>query len=186
MLGFAAMYLLSILIVTDEAKKQGELPKDAEFIIRMEWQPHHDSDIDLWIRDPNKNIVGFQSKQTNNIYLERDNMGIDSNLSTKTHINEEIISIRTTEPGWYDINIHWYSQRLNQEMPSVKVEILKLRPSMQTIFSKIYIMRQPGEEYTMIRFKLDDKNDVVDKDESQIKFVIKKIASNPTSTQGRR
>ena len=184
MLGFAAMFLLSLLILTDQANKDADIKKDAEFIVKIEWQPQSDHDVDLWIKDPKKKIIGFRNKETTFIFLERDNLGTDSDRDNPNHINEEILTIRKTEKGWYDINIHWYEKRNYEANPIVTIEVIKIQPKVKTIYKGSYELKAKGEEHTMFRFHTNDDAALLETDStSQIKFVVKHIIDSATPNQ---
>lgn len=179
-LGFAAMFLLSLQMLSPVLKDNKEsLQKDAVYIIRIEWQHDSEQDVDLWVQyDDSEEICSFRNKQTQSMNLERDNLGTDSNRKDPGHITEEITSIREPHAGWYTVNLHYYSIRGQGDNPIVNWSLIRIKPSMQTVATGTTTLDTLGQEITILRFALDDKNNIVDKDiTSQVKFIYK-VAPN--------
>lgn len=175
MLGAFAMFLLSLMLISVPQKNNQDDQKNIDFIVRIEWQSHSSDDIDLWAKDPQGHIVGFRNKQTDDMYLERDDLGTDPDRMKPGHVNEEILTIRSAHPGTYTFNIHWYEKRVNNELPIVKWSISRMRPTMKTEKTGTVTMHQEGEEDTLIRITLDENNNIVDSDNIQDAFVVRKI-----------
>lgn len=176
MLGFAAMFLLSLTMLSPIFKDSKEsVKRDAYYIIRIEWQHDSQQDVDLWVQfDNTEEICSFRNKQTQSMNLDRDNLGSDVNRTEPDHITEEIISIREPQEGWYTVNLHYYSRRGHTPEPIVKWSLIKIKPDIQTIASGTTVMELVGQELTVLRFELNDKNDIIDKDlSSQVKFIYK-------------
>lgn len=177
MLGFAAMFLLSMAMISANKKSEDQsLKKDVEYFIRIEWQGNHDSDVDMWLQDPTGDVIGYKDKQRNHMYLERDNLGNDITLKDPGHVNEEIISILKGHAGWYTMNLHWFERRSDQENPIVQWSIIKMKPSMQTISSGTVNLKFKGQEVTAVRFKLakDGQLDQIDTIVQNM-FILKKL-----------
>lgn len=179
MLGFAAMFLLSLQMMSPILKNIKEsIPKEAEYVLRIEWQGDSDHDVDLWIQhDLTEEISGFTRISTATMHLERDNTGNDSNRKEPGHINEELISIRQTQAGWYTVNLHWYADRTSTEAPIVKWSLMKMKPSMQTVASGTARLTKRGQELTILRFMLDANGKLIKQDiNSQVSVITKSQA----------
>lgn len=179
MLGFSAMFLLSLAMITVEKSQTDTVKKQAEYFVRIEWQGNHDSDVDMWIQDPRGDIIGYKDKEHLNMYLERDNLGKDPNLKEAGHINEEIISILKVMPGWYTMNLHWFERRSDRSNPEVKWTIVKMKPSMQTVASGTVTLKQYGQEVTAVRFNINADSQLTQINTSvQNMFVLKNLGRN--------
>ena len=67
-------YSLTTLIVLQLLKKSN-VDIVAEYIIKITWPTDSPDDIDLWMRDPLGNFVGFKSKDVGLMSLNRDDLG---------------------------------------------------------------------------------------------------------------
>ena len=177
MLGFAAMFLLSLAMITTAQKTENEsLKRDVEYFIRIEWQGNSDNDVDMWLQDPTGDMIGYKDKQRNHMYLERDNLGNDANLNNPGHINEEVISLLKPFAGWYTVNLHWFERRSDSRNPEVSWSIIKMKPTMQTIASGTATLKYKGQEQTIVRFKMNKQGDIEQTDTKvQNMFILKKI-----------
>ena len=180
MLGFAAMFLLSLAMISSSKVSQDEsLKRDVEYFIRIEWQGDSDNDVDMWLQDPVGDMIGYRDKQRHNMYLERDNLGNDANLSTPGHINEEIVSILKITPGWYTMNLHWFERRRDSRTPEVKWSIIKIKPTMQTISTGTTSIKFKGQEITAFRMKIAKDGNIEQIDTIvQNMFILKKLGRN--------
>ena len=179
MLGSLAMFLLSLQMMAPTVKKVTEdVPRSAEFVIRIEWAGNSDHDVDVWAKNSTGEICGFLTKEPPTMHLERDNRGIDSDRLEPKHINEEIISIQKGVPGWYVVNLHWYTARTDPKNPEVKWSLIKMKPSMQTVISGTVILDKKGQEKTAVRFLINEKNEVISTDTIiQTPYVVKGAAA---------
>ena len=176
MLGFAAMFLLSLSMITVSKNEHESLKRDVEYFIRIEWQGNHDSDIDMWVQDPTGDIIGYKDKQRNHMYLERDNLGNDATLKNPGHINEEVVSILKGYTGWYTVNLHWFERRRDNDNPVVQWSLIKMKPSMQTVASGTTHLKVKGQELTAFRFKLSNDGQIDQVDTLvQNMFILKKL-----------
>lgn len=180
MLGFAAMFLLSLAMITAAQKKEDQsLKRDVEYFIRIEWQGDSDNDVDMWLQDPTGDMIGYKDKQRNHMYLERDNLGNDANLKVPGHINEEVISLLKAVPGWYTLNLHWFERRTDNRNPEISYSIIKMKPTMQTIANGTAALKYKGQELTVLRFRMN-KNGDIDQTDTLVQnmFILKKLGRN--------
>ena len=176
MLGFAAMFLLTLAMISTNKQQQDSIKKDVEYVLRIEWQGNSDHDIDMWVQDPTGDMIGFRDKQRNHMFIERDNTGTDVNLKDPAHINEEIVSVLKALPGWYTINLQFFQKRNYPELPNVRWSIIKMKPTIQTFASGTMVMTQQGQEKTIFRMRIDKDGNIEKVDTSvQNLFVLKSL-----------
>ena len=48
----------------------------AEYIITVDWDDSLEDDVDLWVRDPNGEIVSYLQKDAGWLHLDRDDRGV--------------------------------------------------------------------------------------------------------------
>jgi hypothetical protein len=173
LVGFVFLFILAFILINPIAKKS-DVEIVAEFIVKINWPTDSPSDIDLWMRDPLGNYVGFKSKDVGLMSLSRDDLGTandtvyDPNGKQITVFrNEEMVTIRGIVPGEYIVNVHYYGQKVAVErlgeknytpMP-VQVQIEKINPY-NVVFADTVELQRKGHEVTVIRFTVDEKGNV--------------------------
>lgn len=173
--GLAMLFIIAFLMINPITKK-GDIIYNAEFVITMSWPEESRDDIDLYVMDPEKNIVYFRQKDKGLINLDRDDLGksndivITQNGTFENKLNEEHVTIRGIVPGEYIVNTHWFSKaKLGDDVgekyvPSEKVEVTvkveKLNPY-RLVYTGREILSKPGEEKTFLRFYVDNNGNVV-------------------------
>lgn len=156
--------ILFVMINPAEKKTDGVKPK-IEYLVTMSWPKELDYDVDIWIRDPDGNILYYDKKEVGFLNLERDDLGSKNNtvqLGDRTItvvINEELVSMRGFKPGEYVINAHLYSAGSSpNERPvppfKVKLVIQKMNPSVTTVYQGMAEIDAVRQEVHLMRFNL--------------------------------
>ena len=127
------------------------------------------------MQDPLKNIAGFPNKEAGWLHLDRDDLGQSNDMirmyDGETKImeqNREIMTVRGIVAGEYIVNTHFYSAKASQVTDPiiVNITVLKINP-----YGEVYIgqtnLQKPGDEKTMIRFKVNKDGYVVSKNRLQ-------------------
>ena len=180
------LFILSTLLINPAKKVVNEgIRKDAEYVIELNWNPDVDCDVDLWMRDPDKNIVSFLRKDIALMHLERDDLGslndtyINNNSTFKSMHNNEVVTIRGIIPGEYTVNIHLYACRVNKislpvgaaiEIPTI-VKVTKLNPNLTVMVEKETTFSHVWQEITIVNMKINSNGYIEDKDESPVRLV---------------
>lgn len=180
------LFILSTLLINPAKKVVNEgIRKDAEYVVELYWNPDVDCDVDLWMRDPDKNIASFMVKDVALMHLERDDLGarndtyVNSSSTFKSKHNGEAITIRGIIPGEYTINIHLYACRVNNKslpvgaaisIPTI-VKVTKLNPYLTVVLEKETSFSHVWQEITIANIKIGSTGYVEDKDESPVKLV---------------
>ncbi len=196
LVGITMLFLLAFILIRPIVQDK-EIESKAEFIVTMSWPDHHNSDVDLWVRDPLGGVVGFTSKEVNFTTLERDDIGSnrDQHMDNRGNlvynpVNYEIITVRGLLPGEWAVNIHYYASRAipeghisghvtppysdSSKIPvEVVVKVVKLNPVYKVISEKTIILTNQGEERTMARFILDDEGEFARFIDAPVWFVIR-------------
>ena len=63
LVGFVFLFVMAFILINPIAKKS-DVEVVAEFIVKIQWPTDSPDDIDLWMRDPLGNYVGFKSPTT--------------------------------------------------------------------------------------------------------------------------
>lgn len=127
LLGVTLMFFLA-LILMNPITEDKNVELKAEFIITMEWPENINSDIDLWVLDPNNQATGYPSKEHGPTVLERDDLGNNTDAwrhdSTgkvyRIEENKEIITVRAVFPGEWVVNVFYYQAKrpINSKPPT--------------------------------------------------------------------
>jgi hypothetical protein len=166
LVGFVFLFLVAFLMINPVAKK-ADVDKKAEFLITMTWPHTSPQDIDLWVMGPDKKRVGFASKETGLMHLERDDLGWANDTIkhggkiTVLNQNIENTSIRGIVPGDYYVSVHFYSQnQLFQDPIPVKIRIEKINPY-SILYEGTKYLTVEGQTVNYVYFAVDDRGEVL-------------------------
>ena len=173
-LSFAVLLIYALIQIQPPAKKS-EIERKAEFLIILEWDERSAADIDLWVMEPQENIVWFQQKTGGFLHLDKDDLGhsndkiIIDGEEKIIYLNREVVTIRGILPGEYITNVHAY--RKTKEAPvNGYVKLLKLNPYIEYA-TKYFILKNWGDEITVFRFNVDEDGYISDINQDQHRFI---------------
>jgi hypothetical protein len=162
----AFLFFLALLAMAPKTT-EGKVDSKAEFIITMDWPDSHPDDLDLMVEDPGGNIAWFRHKEAGFLTLDRDDRGgvhdtiVINGKRVATPIREEVTTIRGLVAGEYTVNVSHYVATTGKPVPA-NVRVQKLNPVARVIYEGQVTVDHKGDEKTVVRFRLDDKGDVVD------------------------
>lgn len=149
-------------LVKIQKKNQG-IQHKAEFIITMTWDKKDVNDMDLWLKDPNGNIIYYKDKKSNAMFLDRDDLGqgndkiVINGQEKIIEINQEIISIRAIVPGRWILAVHFY-KRYDKNPPGTKIpveiQMSKMNPEVKIVFNETREMSYTWQETTVAIFDM--------------------------------
>tara|TARA_X000000950_G_scaffold107752_1_gene135765 strand:+ start:1083 stop:1754 length:672 start_codon:yes stop_codon:yes gene_type:complete len=173
LVGFVFLFVMAFILINPIAKKSN-VEIVAEYIVKITWPTDSPDDIDLWMRDPLGNFVGFKSKDVGLMSLNRDDLGTSNDTvydpkgkPIKVFRNEEMVTIRGIVPGEYIVNVHYYNKKTAVEqngeknyvpMP-IQVQIEKINPY-NVVFAKEVFLDRRGHEVTVTRFTVNEDGSV--------------------------
>ena len=166
LLCFAALFALSFVLI-NPSKKKNNVRMKAEFMITTTWPRDLDDDVDMYVEDPQGNLVAFMRREEGLMHLDRDDLGHrNDSIDTEWGViefkdNREIVTIRGTVPGEYVVNVHMYMKRSAVVEVPVTIQLDKINPY-STVTIKEVILRISGDEGTAFRFTLNKDGDVID------------------------
>ncbi len=158
LLGFTFLFLLTILFL-NPVSKLGRINLKAEFIISVEWPEDRGDDVDLWVEDPNGEIVSYLRREAGWLHLDRDDRGdindtIWVNGEPRVHpINQEVVTIRGVVAGEYVVNLYYYEAEPLAPVEAV-VKVEKVNPTLQLVYAERVVLEAEDTERTVIRFSL--------------------------------
>ena len=161
LLGFVLLFFISILFI-NPITKLGNVNLKAEYIITIDWPDNLPDDIDLWVRDPNGEIVSYLNKDAGWLHLDRDDRGI---INDKVKIgdqeliyplNREVVTLRGLIPGEYTVNVFLYEHESKRPV-DVKLTIEKVNPSLKLVYFNSISLPSKDTEITIARFNLNQE-----------------------------
>ena len=163
LLGFVFLFFLTILFI-NPITKLGNVNLKAEYIITIEWKESLPDDVDIWVKDPNGEIVSYLKKDAGWLHLDRDDRGVINdkvsiNGEEYTYpINREVVTLRGIIPGEYIVNLYLYDNKSNNPV-DVKLIIEKVNPSLKLVYFNYITLMQNDSEMTIARFNLNSSGD---------------------------
>ena len=163
LLGFVFLFFLTILFI-NPITKLGNVNLKAEYIITIEWKESLPDYVDIWVKDPNGEIVSYLKKDAGWLHLDRDDRGVINdkvsiNGQEYTYpINREVVTLRGIIPGEYIVNLYLYDNKSNNPV-DVKLIIEKVNPSLKLVYFNNITLMQNDSEMTIARFNLNSSGD---------------------------
>jgi len=174
LLGFSLLFFISILFMNPIAKL-GNVNYKAEYIITVTWPDDQPDDIDIWMSDPNQNVLSYRQRDIGWLQLDRDDQG-DLNDTIEVNgvkmvypINQEVVSIRGIVSGEYILNLQYYKS-LTQKPVTATVKIEKVNPSLKVVYIDKVTLNKEDDELTVLRFSLDTAGEIIDINHLSKKF----------------
>ena len=163
LLGFTFLFFITILFI-NPISKLGNVNLKAEYIITVDWQDNLPDDVDIWVQDPNGEIVSYLKKDAGWLHLDRDDQGIINDVVIINNkeviypINREVVTLRGIIPGEYIVNLYLYEHK-SKEPVEAKIIIEKVNPSLKLVYFNNAVLETKDTELTIARFNLDAKGD---------------------------
>ena len=160
LLGFTFLFFITILFI-NPISKLGNVNLKAEYIISVDWKDNLPDDVDLWVEDPNGEIVSYLKKDAGWLHLDRDDQGI---VNDKVLINDKeviyplnrgVVTLRGIIPGEYIVNLYLYENKSSLPV-NVKVKIERVNPTLKLVFFDNRVLSAKDTEITVARFFLDE------------------------------
>ena len=173
-LAFAVLLIYALIQINPPAKKT-EVERKAEFLIILEWDERSVADIDLWVMDPQENIIWFGQREGGLLHLDKDDLGLRNDKimvegkEKIIYLNREVVTIRGIVPGEYITNVHAY-RKLKETSVYGYVKLLKLNPYKEYP-TEHFTIEYEGDEITVFRFNIDEDGYVSDINQDDHKFI---------------
>lgn len=160
LMGFVTMVVLMIPHLNPPTAEGAARPAGT-VVVEARWGDGLQSDVDLWVRGPGDEAVGYARKSGLVFDLLRDDLGA---ARDSTALNYEFAFSRGAPMGEYVVNLHLFSPA-NDPLPLPVHVTVSLRDAasgrMNEIVARDVTLRHRGEELTAIRFRLDDATRLV-------------------------
>ena len=167
LIAFVFCFIIAVLAMNPKAKKAGDVPAKAEFIITVSWPDNDPNDIDTWVQDPAGNLVWFRQREAGLMHLDRDDRGtvgdtiLVNGREVINPLNQEVVTLRGFAPGEYTVNVQYYESR-NQSPVDVTVSVVKVNPRADVVYYGSVRLPAKGAERTAVRFTVTADGNVAD------------------------
>ena len=164
------LFVFAIMAMAAKVPPAAGVQLKAEYIITVEWDLAQDCDVDLWVRDPQGNIVYWQHREAGSMHLDHDSRGslsdseqLPDGTLIKPKFYAEMVTLRGVVPGEYTVNLYLYGvTRKGDQVQTpgapytvpVHVKIVKLNPTVVTEYDQEPRLERVGQEITVTRFSL--------------------------------
>jgi hypothetical protein len=158
LLGFTFLFLVAIMFMNPDAKT-GIIDPKAEYILTITWEDNSPDDVDVWVEDPEGQIVWFRTPEAGLLHLDRDDRGIVNDTITingeevQNPLNQEVVTLRGVVKGEYVVNLHYYASETNKPL-DVQVRLAKVNPKLEIVYYGTVNMEKKGDEKTALRFTI--------------------------------
>ncbi len=156
LLGFTFLFLVAIMFMNPEAKT-GTIDPKAEYILTITWEDNSPDDVDVWVEDPEGQVVWFRTPEAGLLHLDRDDRGLVNDTITingeevQNPLNQEVVTLRGVVQGEYIVNLHYYASETGRPV-DVNVRLAKVNPKLKIVYYGTVNMEKRGEEKTAVRF----------------------------------
>ena len=185
----ATMILLVIavcFIIVEQNK--ADIKTKAEFVITIDWDGEQNNDVDIWILDPQENLLWYREKEIGVMHLDRDDLGhlndyqVINGESVPIKVNQEIVTIRGVVEGEWVINLHLYRQS-NKNPTNTTISLIKLNPKATIIFSKKLELKTYWKQITVARIFMTNSGEILKIEDGPFRDLIQdRVAASHTST----
>jgi hypothetical protein len=187
LVGFVFLFLVAFLLINPVAKK-ADIEKKAEFLITLTWPHTSPQDIDLWVMGPDKSKVGYSSKETGLMNLDRDDLGWANDIIrsgdvvTVLNRNIEHVTIKGIVPGEYYVSVHFYArnQIFTKPIP-VTIKVEKINPY-RILYEDTKQFTAEGQIQNYVKFTVNENGTVIDMGNSNESAVGMKNNTIPHTT----
>lgn len=160
LIGFVAMVVM-LLPHIHKAKTDAEDYKPpGNVIVEMHWPDDMPYDVDLWVKAPEHEPVGFWNQGNDVLNLLRDDLGEGRDASNR---NYEMIFSRGIPAGEFVVNVHMYGPLpAGVEVPvRVVVAVREKYGTTRQLLQTTVKLRYRNQEETAYRFRLTKEGDLV-------------------------
>jgi hypothetical protein len=167
LIAFVFCFVIAILAFNPNARKAGDVPAKAEFMVTVAWPDNNPNDVDTWVMEPGGKTLWFRQRDAGLLHLDRDDRGAKNSSvlvngrAFSSPIRQEIVTLRGIVPGEYVVNAHYYDSA-DQQPVDVSVTVVKINPQAEIVYTGTQQIPRKGDERTLVRFTLDETGQVLD------------------------
>jgi hypothetical protein len=167
LIAFVFCFVIALLSFNPKARKAGDVPAKAEFMVTVSWPDNNPNDVDAWVLEPGGKTLWFRQRDAGMLHLDRDDRGAKNSSvlvngrAFSSPIRQEIVTLRGIVPGEYVVNAHYYESK--DKLPvDVSVAVVKVNPPAEIVYPGTQQIPAQGAERTLVRFSIDEGGNVID------------------------
>jgi hypothetical protein len=186
LLGFAVMVFIAFALIRPDANA-GTVDLKADIVITASWPDGNPDDVDLYVEDPQGNVVWYYVKEAGLIHLDRDDRGnyrdtVEVNgRKFESPLNQESVVVRGIIPGEYVVDVFRYTATTGEPIP-VTVKVEKLNPKLSVLYYGQVVLDRKADEKTAVRFTLNADGEMSGQDDTFKS--LSQLAISPSRTKG--
>lgn len=161
LIGFVAMVIMLLPHIKTTTEEAQDHKAPGNVIVEMHWPTDLPYDVDLWVRAPGQQPVGFWNQGGRVFNLLRDDLGGEGDA---TRENYEISYSRGIAAGEYVVNVHMYGHLPTGVTIPVTV-VVSVRQKFDTtrqILKTVVELYRRNQEETAFSFRLTKEGDLID------------------------
>ena len=164
LLGFAFLFILSILLI-DDSREEGKVSPKAEMLITVRWPDRHPDDVDTLVEGPGGELLWYNNRDAGLMHLDRDDRGrladqvVLDGEKVSNPLNQETVTLRALQPGEYVVNLLHFKSNYAEDLP-VTVKVEKLNPEVSLVYYGKRELTGAGDEQTAVRFTIGPEGEV--------------------------
>lgn len=152
---FALMLAILFLLPTKPDIAEADNARAGMLVVEAHWPDYSKTDIDLWVKAPGDNPVGYSRLRGNYFSLFRDDLGIEDGARWRF----EIAAARVIPDGEYAANLHAYRD-MGGRLPFLVDVVVWYRAgtsnSKTVVWQGAVPVARPGQEITALRWSMRD------------------------------
>jgi len=153
LVGFVFLFFIAFILINPIAD-DGKIDPPDQAMIVVNWSDNSKLDVDIWIRDPNGNILSFTNRTIPGMHLEKDDLGFGNDSYDGNVIynkNQEVVHITKLFEGTYQVSLHLYSDHADILPQDVTVEFMSIK-NFRKLGSKTITFSNKGQEQPILSF----------------------------------
>jgi hypothetical protein len=160
LIGFVAMVVMLLPHIHKSKTDAEDYKPPGNVIVEMHWPNDMPYDVDLWVKAPQHEPVGFWNQGNDVLNLLRDDLGAGRDASNR---NYEMIFSRGIPAGEYIVNVHMYGPLpTGIEVPvRVVVAVREKYGTTRQLLHTTVKLRYRNQEETAYRFRLTSEGELV-------------------------
>ena len=168
LIGFVAMVIMLLPHIKTTTEEAQDHKAPGNVIVEMHWPTEMPFDVDLWVKAPDEQPVGFWNQGGPTFNLLRDDLGGEGDA---TRENYEVSYSRGIPAGEYIVNVHMYGYLPNGNVVPVTVVVSvrqKYDNTRQILKTQVELFRRNQEE-TAFRFRLTREGELIESSVSTLR-----------------